>query len=161
MILWLANLLSAVTPQTRWFGLRRAAYRAAGVDVAGTAEVNGTVRIHYPNVSIGERTWLGAGAQVISTSIAKVTIGARCDVGPGVMLVAGTHTIGGHERRAGPGDSAPISIGEGTWVGARALFLAGTVVGAGCVVAAGAVVRGEFPDDVLIAGVPAAVVRHF
>jgi maltose O-acetyltransferase len=131
------------------------------VNVATTAKISGTARIHYPNVSIGEGTWLGAGAQVIATTEAKVQIGDRCDIGPGVMFVTGTHEMGTSERRAGAGHSERITIGDGTWVGARATFLAGAKVGAGCMVAAGSLVRGTFPDNVLIAGTPAVVVRAF
>jgi acetyltransferase-like isoleucine patch superfamily enzyme len=39
-------------------------------------------------------------------------------------------------------------------------ILDGTVVGNGCVIAAGAVVVGEFPDNVVIGGVPARVLKQ-
>ncbi|MCO4254741.1 DapH/DapD/GlmU-related protein [Pseudarthrobacter cellobiosi] len=75
--------------------------------------------------------------------------------------MTGTHALGTSERRAGAGRSEDITIGDGTWVGARATFLAGAIVGAGCMVAAGSLVRGEFPDNVLIAGTPATIIRTF
>lgn len=161
MLLWIANLASFFLPQTRCFRLRGALYRAAGVDVARTARINGTARINFRNTSIGDSTWFGAGSQTFSTQDARVSIGARCDIGPQAIFVAGSHKMGDSRRRAGPiGASQPISIGDGTWVGTRAVFLAGSSVGAGCMVAAGSVVRGRFPDNVLIAGVPARVVRE-
>jgi maltose O-acetyltransferase len=158
-VLWLANLVSAITPQTRLFGLRRALFVSAGVTVARQARICGTARIHHPNVSIGA-SWIGARVDVISTGSAPVRIGDRCDIGPGVALVTGTHVIGDHARRAGAGKAAAIEVGDGSWIGARATFLAGAGVGAGCIVAAGAVVTQQFGDDVLVAGVPAKVVRE-
>jgi len=160
VLLWVANLVSGISPQTRCFGLRGVVYRAAGVQVAATARLNGLVRIHHPNVTIGPETWLGAGAQLIPTAVSHIRIGSRCDIGPDVMFVTGSHEQGDGNRRAGRGFSAGISVGDGTWVGARATFLAGSSVGKGCMVAAGALVRDTFPDNVLIAGVPARVVRQ-
>lgn len=157
--LWLANLVSALTPQTRLFGLRRALFGAAGVTVAKQARLCGTVRIHHPNVSIGA-SWIGARVDIISTRSAPVRIGDRCDIGPGATLVTGTHEPGDHGRRAGAGTAAAIEIGDGSWVGARATFVAGAGVGAGCIVAAGAVLTQRFGDDVLVGGVPAKVLRE-
>lgn len=161
MLLWIANIFSTLSPQTRLFGLRRKLFQAGGVDVSPTASICGTARIASKNVSIGDDTWLGAGAEITSTSTAAVTIGARCDIAPGVMFVTGSHEMGTPERRAGEGTSAPITIGDGTWIGTRATFIAGATVGAGSMVVAGSLVRGEFPPNSLIAGVPARVIRSF
>ncbi|WP_051200241.1 acyltransferase [Flavobacterium subsaxonicum] len=55
--------------------------------------------------------------------------------------------------------SKGIKIGNNVWVGAKATFLDGSVVGSHCVVAAGAVVNGVFPDYSVIGGVPAKVIK--
>lgn len=52
-----------------------------------------------------------------------------------------------------------IVIGDDVWVGARVTFLAGSRVGSHSIVAAGSVVRGEFPEFSILAGVPARLVR--
>jgi acetyltransferase-like isoleucine patch superfamily enzyme len=54
----------------------------------------------------------------------------------------------------------PIKIGEGVWIGARATILPGVTIGAGSVVAAGSLVTKDMPANVLIAGVPAKVIRE-
>lgn len=56
--------------------------------------------------------------------------------------------------------SKGITIGNDVWVGAKATFLDGSVIGNHCVVAAGSVVKGEFPDNVVIGGVPAKILKH-
>lgn len=48
-----------------------------------------------------------------------------------------------------------VKIGNNCWIGAKAIILDGTKIGNGCIIAAGSVVRGEFPDNVIIGGVPA------
>jgi maltose O-acetyltransferase len=56
--------------------------------------------------------------------------------------------------------SAPITIGDGAWLGARSTILPGVTIGAGAVVAAGSVVIGDVAPDVVVAGVPAVVRRQ-
>lgn len=53
-----------------------------------------------------------------------------------------------------------IKIGNDCWIGAKATILDGTVLGNGCIVAAGAVVTGQFPDNVIIGGVPAKILKQ-
>jgi len=91
-----------------------------------------------------------------------VRIGSHCDIGPGVMLVTGSHFLGESKRRAGNGFAEPIVIGNGCWIGARSLILGGVTVGDSCVIAAGSVViPGEYPSHVLLSGVPAGVTKTF
>ncbi len=53
-----------------------------------------------------------------------------------------------------------IEIGNDCWIGAKVTFLDGVKIGNHCVVAAGAVVKGVFPDNVMIGGVPAKVIKE-
>lgn len=55
--------------------------------------------------------------------------------------------------------SKGIQLGNNIWVGAKVTFLDGCVVGNNTVVAAGAVVNGIFPDNVIIGGVPAKILK--
>jgi maltose O-acetyltransferase len=159
LVLWAANLLSMVTPHARLFRLRRAAFVAAGAQIHPEAKITGTVRIHQQNVVIGD-SWIGPGTQLMPSSEAPVVIGDRVAVAPEVMFNCHSHDMGGHHQRAARGFSSPIRVGDGTWIGARATFLCGSAVGSGCVVAAGSVVKDVFGDDVMLAGVPARVVRE-
>jgi acetyltransferase-like isoleucine patch superfamily enzyme len=52
-----------------------------------------------------------------------------------------------------------IKVGNNVWIGAKATFLDGSEVGDNSVVAAGAVVNGRFGPNVVLAGVPARVVK--
>lgn len=55
--------------------------------------------------------------------------------------------------------SKGIKIGSNVWVGAKVTFLDGCIVGNHCVVAAGAVVNGVFPDNCVIGGIPAKIIK--
>ncbi|MDI9401162.1 MAG: acyltransferase [Limisphaerales bacterium] len=54
----------------------------------------------------------------------------------------------------------PIRIGDGCFIGANSIILKGTELGKNCVVGAGSVVCGKFPDNVIIAGNPAKVLKE-
>lgn len=53
-----------------------------------------------------------------------------------------------------------IRIGNNCWIGAGVVFLDGAELGDGCVVGANAVVTKKFPNNVVLAGIPAKVIRH-
>ena len=53
-----------------------------------------------------------------------------------------------------------ITIGDGCFIGANSIILKGTTLGKNCVVGAGSVVSGTFPDNVIIAGNPAKIVKE-
>lgn len=55
--------------------------------------------------------------------------------------------------------SKGIKIGNNVWVGAKVTFLDGCIIGNNSVVAAGAVVNGIYPDNSIIGGVPAKVLK--
>lgn len=53
-----------------------------------------------------------------------------------------------------------IKIGSGCWIGAKVTILDGANIGNNCVIAAGAVVRGFFPNNCVIGGVPAKIIKY-
>lgn len=53
----------------------------------------------------------------------------------------------------------PIHIGSGSWICSSATICGGVTIGKNCIVAAGAVVNRDVPDDCIVAGVPAKVLR--
>ena len=55
--------------------------------------------------------------------------------------------------------SKGIKLGNNIWVGAKVTFLDGCMIGNNTVVAAGAVVNGVFPDNVIIGGIPAKILK--
>ncbi|WP_116997621.1 acyltransferase [Desertimonas flava] len=153
------NIVNMLTPTTRWFGVRRVAYRISGVSVGEGVRICGRSVVQYPNVSIGPGTWIGARTEMISTPDARIRIGANCDISEDVIICCGSHVLGNASRRAGEPSSRSITIGDGSWIGLRATILGGVSIGEGSVIAAGALVRDSCPPDSVLAGVPAKLVR--
>ena len=84
------------------------------------------------------------------------------DVAPYVKFQCGSHHVGSSFRRAGAGHSQSITVGDGCWIGMSSLILGGAHIGSGTVVAAGSVVlAGTYPENVLLAGVPAKIHKKF
>jgi maltose O-acetyltransferase len=110
------------------------------------------------NLSLGDDVFINVGCRVDVR--APVRIGSNVAVGPGVTLWTTTHDLGGPNWRAGSVGSAPITIGDGVWIGANATVLGGAAIGAGAVVAAGAVVVQDVEPHMLVGGVPAGVIRE-
>lgn len=86
----------------------------------------------------------------------SIKIGNNVAFGPDVVLRdSDNHSVKG----AGP-SSAPIVIGDGAWIGQRAMILKGVTIGEGAVVAAGAVVTRDVPPRCIVGGVPAKIIRE-
>lgn len=57
--------------------------------------------------------------------------------------------------------SKPIIIGDDCWIGEGVNILKGTNIGSGCIIGAGSVVKGEFPQNCILAGVPAKIIKVY
>ena len=82
----------------------------------------------------------------------SITIGDRVGVGHEVLFLTASHEIGPKEQRAGKFTTAPITIGDGVWIGARCVILPGVTVGAGSVISVGSIVDRDVPPQTLIKG---------
>ena len=56
--------------------------------------------------------------------------------------------------------TAPIVIGNHVWIGTRAMIMKGVTIGDGAVVAAGSIVTKDVPQNCVVAGVPAKIVKE-
>lgn len=142
----------AVPPRLRSVLLRR-----YGMDIGKRAYISPTVWFGSRRVSIGDGSFINYGCRFNTSS--PITIGARCDIGTDVSFVTDSHEIRDHQRRAGANTSQPIFVGDGVWIGARAVILPGVKIGDGAVIAAGAVVTKDCTSDGLYGGVPARRLR--
>lgn len=115
---------------------------------------------HRPTITVGAKTFVNVNGIFVAGR--GITIGEDVIFGPNVVVVDEDHVFDDPDvaiARQGLRSQGPIEIGDGAWVAAGAVVLGGTRIAPRSVVAAGAVVRGEFPERCVIAGVPAKVVR--
>lgn len=112
----------------------------------------------HGEISIGQGTFVNIGAAMLD--ICPISIGASCQFGPRVQLLAATHPIDPEPRRAGWEYGAPITIEDNVWLGGGVIVCPGVTIGQDTVVGAGAVVTRDLPAGVVAAGVPARVLRE-
>ena len=91
--------------------------------------------------------------------VAPITIGDNVLLGPNVQLVTATHPLNPVERASGLELAFPITIGNHVWIGAGAIVLPGVTIGDNVVVGAGSVVTKDVPDNQVVAGNPARMIR--
>lgn len=89
-----------------------------------------------------------------------IKIGDHCKITEGVTILAHDYSIAVTQRVYGPfaGGSLPVTIGSNVFVGMNAIILMGTTIGNNCIIGANSVVKGTFPDGVVVAGNPAKVI---
>ena len=81
-------------------------------------------------------------------------------VGPGTLIATTGHPLTAQGRRERLAISKPITIGNDVWIGGNCTILPGVTIGNNVVVAAGAVVTKDVPDNCVVGGVPAKVIRE-
>lgn len=95
---------------------------------------------------IGEGTMIDMGAVLGG----RATVGKNCHIGAGAVLAGVIE----------PASARPVIIEDGVLVGANAVVIEGVHVGKNAVVAAGAIVTQDVPDDMVVAGCPARIIKR-
>lgn len=132
-----------------------------GPNVCLTAGMGpGQTMLTSPVVSIGRKCIIGRGSHIIGHW--SIVLEDEIQTGPYVYITDQNHGYEDPSTPVGwqPTKEGAVHIGSGSWLGANVVILPGTRLGRNTVVAAGAVVRGEFPDHVVLGGVPARILRH-
>jgi acetyltransferase-like isoleucine patch superfamily enzyme len=92
---------------------------------------------------------------------ASILIGKNCVIAAGVNIIdSNGHELLSPNRTTGRDRPEPIEIGENVWIGINAIVLKGTRVGNNSVIGANSVVSGNFPENSLIVGNPARLVKQ-
>lgn len=161
LVIHLLNISTSILPVRETIGFRRWLANRGGISVGRKTRITHGVRLYDRYITLGESVWVGMNTVIASTHLGKIEIGDNVDIAPCCRIISGTHFMGGSERRAGEGSGIDITIGSGSWIGTGSTIIAGARIGCGSIVAAGSVViKGIYPPNVLLAGVPAVVKRE-
>lgn len=110
------------------------------------------------NIRVGDNFYANVGCVILDC--AEVQFGDNCFLAPQVGIYAATHPIDPVERNSGREFALPGTVGNNCWIGGHASLNPGVTLGNNVVVGAGAVVTKSFPDNVVIAGNPARILRQ-
>jgi acetyltransferase-like isoleucine patch superfamily enzyme len=135
--------------------------------INSTLEIHGNVSL-YPgvliyainaNIIIRNNTKINGGVEIIS--LKKIDIGEDCLFAEGIII----RDNDGHTINSGQGDTLDseakeVKIGNHCWIGQRAMILKGVTLADNVIAGAGAVVAGNFPTGVAVAGIPAKIIKE-
>lgn len=108
------------------------------------------------NIHIGKDVFINSGCRFQDQG--GITLGDGALIGHNVVLATLNHDI--DPRKRTNIIPSPIKIGKNVWIGANATVLPGVTVGDGAIVAAGAVVTKNVPENTIIGGVPAKIIKN-
>ncbi|MEN8722465.1 MAG: acyltransferase [Alphaproteobacteria bacterium] len=108
---------------------------------------------------------LTIGDNVLLSPGVRLTAGNSITVEDNVMFAANAYVTdadwhGIYARELPIGVSRPVLIKENAWICDSAIILKGVTIGRNAIVAAGAVVTRDVPDNAVVAGNPAQVVKQ-
>ncbi|MHB8657250.1 MAG: acyltransferase [Solirubrobacteraceae bacterium] len=117
------------------------------------------IRVHEGQVSIGAKSVLGQECTI--SCYRQISIGRECIIADRVMMIDFDHGMVETERpiRNQGIYTRDVQVGHNVWIGYGACILRGVSIGDNCVVGTSAVVTTEVPDNAVVGGVPARVIR--
>ena len=110
------------------------------------------------NIEIGENFYSNHNLTILDC--AKVTFGDNVFIGPNCNFYTAEHPLDSETRNKGLEYAKPIKIGNNVWIGGGVNILSGVTVGNNVVIGAGSVITKDIPDDCVVAGVPAKIIRR-
>jgi putative colanic acid biosynthesis acetyltransferase WcaF len=135
--------------------VRRSLLRLFGARIGAGVVVKPGVRVKYPwLLEVGQNTWIGE--DVWLDNLAPIRIGSNACISQGAYLCTGNHDWT---------DAAfglvvrPITIGDGVWIGAKAIVCPGVDVAECAVASAGCMVTRNMDAYTVYAGNPAVAIK--
>ena len=127
------------------------------------SEIDESVTIFTPfHINYGKNTQIGKSVFInfdcVFLDLGGITIEDGVLIAPKVSLLSEGHPISPEQRHS----LVPkhIHIKKNAWIGANATILHGVTIGQNAVVAAGSVVTKDVPDNVVVGGIPAQILKE-
>ena len=126
-------------------------------------EIDETTTVFTPfHINYGKHTKIGKNVFInfdcVFLDLGGITIEDNVQIAPKVSLLSEGHPISPINRSAL--NTGHIHIKKNVWIGANATILPGVTIGENSIVAAGAVVSKNVPDNSVVGGVPAKLIKN-
>ena len=117
------------------------------------------IRCHEGRVSLGAKSVMGQECTI--SAYQHVTIGRECVIADRVMLIDFDHGSAEVDRpiRMQGIYKRDVNVGHNVWIGYGACILRGVTIGDNAIVGTNAVVTKDVPENAVVGGVPARVLR--
>jgi len=116
-----------------------------------------------PSITIGDNCNIGEGAHI--TAINSITIGNGVLFGKNVLVSDNSHGNNlNFESDIRPQlrtlySKAPVIIEDNVWIGQNVCILSGVIIGKNSIVGANSVVNSNVPENTIVAGIPAKIIK--
>ncbi|MBK9291139.1 MAG: colanic acid biosynthesis acetyltransferase WcaF [Bacteroidetes bacterium] len=156
-ILWyFVNVLFFINPLNPSSGLKVLILRLFGAKVGRGVVIKPAVNIKYPwMLQIGNHSWIGE--RVWIDNLAPVSIGNHCCISQGAMLLCGNHNF---KKVTFELMTLPITLEDGSWVGAFAIVGPGVTCGSHSVLAVNSVANRNLEPYAIYQGNPAQKIKQ-
>lgn len=126
------------------------------------AEIDESVTVFTPfQINYGKHTKIGKNVFInfdcVFLDLGGITIEDNVLIAPKVCLLSEGHPVSPEHRHSL--NVAPIAIKKNAWIGANATILQGVTIGENAIVAAGSVVSKDVPDNTIVGGIPAKIIK--
>lgn len=152
------KLLMQMNSATDSDEIRKLLSRITGSEIDVSTTVFTPLYINYgKHTKIGKNVFINFNC--VFLDLGGIIIEDDVLIAPNVSLLSEGHPIKPESRHS----LVPkeIHIKRNAWIGAGATILQGVTIGENSVVAAGAVVSADVPDNTVVGGIPAKVIRQF
>ena len=109
------------------------------------------------NIKFGKNFYANHNLTILDVN--RVTFGNNVMCGPNVQIFTAGHPLDASERISGLEYGKPIVIGDNVWIGGGVIILPNITIGKNVVIAAGSVVTKNVPDNVVVGGNPAKIIK--
>ena len=132
-----------------------------GIRIGSGVFIGRNTIVHCKNgdITIGDQANIGFNCDIPSSG--RVAIGRKVFIAAYAYIIGGGHEFSDDAATVmDQGRTAKgIDIGDGAWIGAKAMVLDGVTIGRDAILGAGAVATKSIPDRAIAVGMPAAVIR--
>ncbi len=150
MLWWLVQAIAFPLSPHASHAIRIKLLRLFGAQIGQGVVIRPTARFTYPwKVTIGDYSWIGD--DVVLYSLDQIWIGKHCVISQKSYLCTGSHDIHEPTFRL---QTAPIAIGNGTWIATDCFIAPGVKIGANAVIGARSSVLGDIPEQQVCWGTP-------
>lgn len=125
-------------------------------------EIDESVTVFTPlYINYGKQTKIGKNVFInfdcVFLDLGGITIEDNVQIAPKVSLLSEGHPVSWENRHSLL--VAPIHIKKNAWIGANATILQGVTVGENAIVASGSIVLNDVPDNTIVGGIPAKILK--
>lgn len=155
--LWFfTNALLVRASWNPFMGIKICILRLFGAKIGKGLVIKNNVTIKFPwKLSVGDNVWLGEGCWI--DNLDYVTIGSNVCISQGALLITGNHD---YTKSNFPYRNAPILIGDGAWIGAKAVVAPGVKFAPYSIASVGAIVTRDTEPNGVYQGNPAVKIKE-